>query len=172
MKAILVRHGEPDYEDVRKWGNIGLGFELGKLTEKGEQQAYDRAQDPNLQDAELIVSSPYTRALYTAAIISKETQIPLKIETDLHEWFGDVDFIFDYSIDESSKDYFARKGKRTKNHKFRFEEYEVIKKRVRAVLEKYKDYDKVIFVCHGIVISSMTHFDDMIEHCGIRELEV
>ncbi|HHT55697.1 MAG TPA: histidine phosphatase family protein, partial [Acholeplasma sp.] len=63
MKAILIRHGEPNYENVSKWGEIGLGFEFGELTELGEKQAFDRAKDERLKDADLIVSSPYTRAL-------------------------------------------------------------------------------------------------------------
>ncbi len=171
MKAILIRHGEPDYEEVRAWGHIGLGFELGKLTELGEKQAYERAKDSTLLDAQLIVSSPYTRALQTAAIISKETNIPLKVETDLHEWFADTQFKFDYDVMKASTSYFDNKGIQVDNE-YRFETYEVIKKRVRAVLEKYKHYDKVIFVCHGIVMSSQTFFDDKIEHCGVRVLTI
>lgn len=172
MKAILIRHGEPDYEDVRVWGNIGLGFELGKLTELGVMQAKKRAKDPLLLDADLIVSSPYTRALQTAAIISKEIGVDLVVETDLHEWFADTSFKFDYDVYKSSESYFKLKGIRDDNHPYRFERYETIKERVSAVINKYKGYKKVIFVCHGIVMSSQTFFEDIIEHCGVRILEI
>jgi hypothetical protein len=30
----------------------------------------------------------------------------------------------------------------------------------------------VIVVCHGIVMSSLTRFDDIIEHCGVREVDL
>ena len=170
MKAILIRHGEPNYENVSKWGEIGLGFEFGELTELGEKQAFDRAKDERLKDADLIVSSPYTRALQTAAIISKETGIDLKVEVELHEWFPDLEFIYDYGVFDASSEYFSFGGIRPKDSKFRYEEYETIKKRVRKVLEKYKKYNKVIFVCHGIVMHSQTDFEDKIEHCGVREV--
>lgn len=170
MKAILIRHGEPNYENVHKWGRVGLGFEFGELTELGEEQAYERSKDKNLHDADLIVSSPYTRALQTAAIISKETGINLKVESELHEWFPDIDFIYNYEVFDASSEYFSVGGIRPKNSKFRYEEYETIKKRVRKVLEKYKEYNKVIFVCHGLVMNSQTNFEDRIEHCGVREV--
>ena len=47
------------------------------------------AVDARLKTAELIVSSPYTRALQTAAIISRETGLKICIEVDLHEWEPD-----------------------------------------------------------------------------------
>ena len=79
MKLILVRHGEPTYEQVGKRGYIGQGRDLAILTEKGIRQAEEAAKDPRLIGAELIVSSPYTRALHTAAIISKNTNLDIKV---------------------------------------------------------------------------------------------
>lgn len=38
------------------------------------------------------VSSPYTRALQTAAIISQKTNIDITVEMDLHEWMPDLTF--------------------------------------------------------------------------------
>ena len=43
------------------------------------------------------------------------------------------------------------------------------KKRVINAVSKYRDYKKIIVVCHGIVMSAFTRFDDIIEHCGVRE---
>lgn len=40
----------------------------------------------------VIVSSPYTRCLQTAAIVSRIRNIPLKVEVDLHEWIPDLLF--------------------------------------------------------------------------------
>ena len=53
---------------------------------------------------------------------------------------------------------------------FEYETYEEVKKRMELVLLKYTKYKKVIVVSHGIAISSLTHFDDVIEHCGVREI--
>ncbi|VEU80844.1 histidine phosphatase family protein [Haploplasma axanthum] len=172
MKIILIRHGEPNYEEVRKWGNIGLGFELAKLTDKGVKQAEDRSKDESLFDADLIISSPYTRALQTAAILSKNLNISLEVETDLHEWFADTKFLFDYDVFKASEEFYANKGILTNNSKYRFEPIDIIRKRVLNVLNKYQHFEKIIVVCHGIVMGSMTSIDDMIEHCGVREIEL
>ncbi|MDX9692116.1 MAG: histidine phosphatase family protein [Acholeplasmataceae bacterium] len=169
-KFILVRHGEPRYDEVRERGYVGMGYELGKLTENGEKQAEKVAKNALLKGADLIISSPYTRALQTAAIISNLTGIKLKVENDLHEWMPDTKFIFDYEVSDCYQAYFSSKGVQDSNQKYRFESYKHVKERVEKTLDKYMEYKKVIVVCHGIVISTLTHFDDVIEHCGIREV--
>ncbi len=126
----------------------------------------------NLKDADIIISSPYTRALQTAAIISRETGIKLVVENDLHEWMPDTKFIYDYEVSGAFQEYFEAEGKRNVSHKYRWESYEDLKKRVQLTLLKYKNYKKVIVVCHGIVMSSLTRFDDIIEHCGVREVDL
>ena len=82
---IFIRHGEPRYDEVVQRGFKNQGYDLGKLTERGVLQAEKVALDHRLNGADLIISSPYTRALQTAAIISRITQIPLTVENNLHE---------------------------------------------------------------------------------------
>ena len=169
-KIILIRHGEPRYDEVIARGYFGMGYDLGKLTKRGEEQAEKRALDPLLADADLIISSPYTRALQTAAIISRQTGIKLTVENDLHEWMPDTAFKFDQDANESYKEYLNAKGIRNASHQYRWEAYPDLQKRVREAIEKYGQYQKIIVVCHGIVMSTLTHFDDVIEHCGLREV--
>jgi broad specificity phosphatase PhoE len=169
-KFILIRHGEPRYDEVKERGYIGMGFELGKLTERGELQAAERAKDPTLLDADIIITSPYTRALQTAAIISRITGIVMTVENDLHEWMPDTTFQFSDDVKDIYEAYFNAHGMQADDQKYKFESYKSVQKRVFAVLDKYKNYNKVIVVCHGIVISAVTHFDDIIEHCGKREV--
>lgn len=171
-KYILVRHGEPRYDEVLQRHYFGMGYDLGKLTEKGVAQAEQRAKDPIFNGAEIIVSSPYTRALQTAAIISRITGIPLTVENDLHEWMPDTKFKFDLDANESFNEYLKAKGVRNSSHKYRWESYEALQKRVVLSLHKYKKYKKVIVVCHGIVMSTLTKFDDVIEHCGVRKVQL
>ncbi len=149
-----------------------MGYDLGKLTENGIAQAEKRAKDPIFDGADLIISSPYTRALQTAAIISRLTGISLTVENDLHEWMPDTEFKFDFDIHESFDEYLKAKGVRNSSHKYRWESYETLQKRVVNSLQKYKKYKKVIVVCHGIVMSTLTRFDDVIEHCGVREVQL
>lgn len=168
MEVILVRHGEPRYDEIAKAGFKGLAGGYGKLTKAGVKQATERAKDPQLKGATLIIASPYTRALQTAAIISRLTNIPLTVEHDLHEWMDDTKFIFDQPIGESYDAYKANKGLKVKGCPYRYETYEQLRKRVTKAIKKHKNHDKVIVVCHGVVMSSLTHFEDLIEFCGTR----
>lgn len=172
MEVVLVRHGEPTYDDIRPWGNVGLGYELGRLTDLGIMQAEEVSKEIDLENADLIISSPYTRALQTAAIISKNNGLDVVVETNLHEWLWDITFKFEGDVADSYNEYIKSKGIRTSDSKYNFEEYETIKTRVYEVLEPYKHLEKVIVVCHGIVISAFTHFNDLIEHCGIRVVTI
>ena len=168
MEIILIRHGEPRYDEVQARGYVGMGWELGKLTERGKQQAEDVSSDERLIGATLILTSPYTRSLETAAIISRNTRIPLEVENDLHEWMPDVSFKFDYDGQKSYENYIQSKGVRNDDASFRWETYENLQNRVREAILKHKNHNKVIVVCHGIVMSSLTFFEDLIEHTGIR----
>ena len=49
----------------------------------------ETAKDARLLDADLIICSPYTRALQTAAIISREIDKEIVVEPELHEWIVD-----------------------------------------------------------------------------------
>ena len=168
-KIILIRHGEPRYDEVQERKFPGMGYELGKLTERGIIQAENRAQDPRLEGAKLIISSPYTRALQTAAIISRITNIPLVVENDLHEWMPDTTFKFDFDIPKAFEEYVANRGIALSDRKYPWETYEELQKRVKNAVLKHIEHDKIIVVCHGVVMSAFTRFDDIIEHCGVRE---
>ena len=169
MEVILIRHGEPRYDEVDK----NSRGDFGRLTARGVAQATNRASDERLQGATLIVSSPYTRALHTAAIISRIRSIPLEIEHDLHEWTSDIEYMFNYDGEEAYQEFLRQKGKLTKGSKYRYETYTSVKKRVTNAIKKYKkEHNKIIVVCHGIVMSSQTFITDIIEHCGVRIINI
>ena len=71
MKIVFIRHGEPDFSEVDSRGFIGQGRDFAPLTKNGINQAEKVSKNPLLNNAQIIISSPYTRALQTAAIISK-----------------------------------------------------------------------------------------------------
>ncbi|TOK03265.1 histidine phosphatase family protein, partial [Vibrio parahaemolyticus] len=48
------------------------------------------AQEIQLEKAEVIISSPYTRALQTAEIINRKLGLELFVEHDLREWRADL----------------------------------------------------------------------------------
>ena len=167
-EIILIRHGEPRYDEVIERGYPNQGYDLGKLTDRGVSQAQQVSKDVRLKQAELIISSPYTRALQTAAIISKNTQIDLVIENDLHEWMPDITFKNENDPGLAYPEYMKNRGYLPANSVYTYETFDQLKRRVRKAVDKYKDYNKIIVVCHGIVMSTFTKFDDVIEHCGVR----
>lgn len=65
---------------------------MAPLTELGIKQAEEVSLSPLLEGCQVIVSSPYTRALQTAAIISKNTGLDIKVEVDIHEFIPDKTF--------------------------------------------------------------------------------
>lgn len=102
MKVVFIRHGEPNFLPCDERGFIGQGRDMAPLTDKGILQAELASKNELLKGSELIVSSPYTRALQTAAIISKNTGLDIRVEVDLHEFIPDK--TFRYKGEQESKD--------------------------------------------------------------------
>lgn len=59
------------------------------LSEKEIYQIHETAKDKRLSDAEFIIASPFGRTMHSAAILSKDLNIEMRVETDLHEWMAD-----------------------------------------------------------------------------------
>ncbi len=78
----MVRHGESE-------GNRDRRFTITTetpLTDRGRQQARVAARRiAQLFRPETIVSSPFTRARQTSAILAEELRLPIEIVHDLHE---------------------------------------------------------------------------------------
>ncbi len=175
---ILVRHGEPRYDEIKKDDKYGIAWDFGRLTDDGVEQAKHRAEDNRFSDADLIISSPYTRALETAAIIASKTGLDIRVETNLHEWTPDITYHYSFSpekqeeIKESVREFFSCEGIKPLHSKLKWEELSHVKDRVMKVLNTYLSCKKVIVVCHGIVINSLTSFGEQIPFCGVREIIV
>ena len=152
---LFVRHGETCYKEVDERGFVGQGRSLAKLTELGINQIKEIVKDDRLRNVDLIISSPYTRALQSAAILSKDLNIELDVEIDLHEWVPDI-VHYNYKTSEDcfelGRDYDLNNGVYPKDEVKVWESKESMKKRMDSVLEKYIGYSKVIVVCHGMII--------------------
>jgi broad specificity phosphatase PhoE len=172
QKIVFMRHSEPDYSLVEGKKYIGHGIDLAQLTENGIRIAENASMDSRLDHADIIVSSPYTRALQTAAIISKNRQLDIKIELDLHEWLPDLTFQY-ASKEQASKANrlcIEHKGICSKDSEIQFENLEDVFKRAKKALLKYSNYKKIIVVTHGIVIRRFS-FEPNIPFCGISEID-
>ncbi len=155
----LVRHGKTDYSEKNTKIYQGFGTNLAPLSAAGEAEIKNTARDIRLQCAGIILSSPYTRALQTAAILSKELQIDIAVETDLHEWVANKTYAY-YEDDERAErhyqEYLDSSGKYPEGAEKDWEDAASIRARVTAVLSKYRQYNKVIVACHGMLIHALT----------------
>lgn len=169
----LIRHGETDYSNDGKTIYKGVGVNFAPLTPDGIAQFKQIAKDKRLADSELIISSPYTRTLQSAAILSKELQIDLLVEPDIFEWFGDKNYkmIPEEKPGSMLQDFIDHNGDYPENTDMPWENNEMLRKRLFATLEKYKSYKKVIVVCHGILIRSVFN-DHWAEFGEIYEFEL
>ena len=158
----MIRHGKADYSYGDSHNFIGHGHDLAKLDDNYIDDVIKTAKDKRLKEASLIVSSPYTRALQTASIISKETNLDIKIEADLREW--EPDTTYQYKAKEAKtfyKDYVSNNGIHPTDRIVLWESKEHLKNRIESVIKKYKDYECVIFVFHQMAIKSVVDIDEV-----------
>ncbi len=174
MKIVFIRHGEPDKLEVDKRGFIGQGRDLAPLTELGIKQAEQVSRNPMLEGCQILLSSPYTRALQTAAIISRNTGLELKVEVDLHEFIPDKTFQVK-GEDENKrlhKEFMQCLGEYPSGETRKWETITEIIQRTKPVFDRYLDwgYEKIAVVAHGGVIRRYTGVG-VIAHCEVAEVE-
>jgi len=82
---ILMRHGESEFNVVYKKTRVDPGIRDPKLTENGRKQV--AAAVPYLTDRpiERILTSPYTRALQTAAIVAERIGVTVHVDPRIGE---------------------------------------------------------------------------------------
>ena len=159
----LVRHGEADYSHLLENGFFGFGRDFAPLSKIGIEQAEKAAKDQRLKSARIIVSSPYSRALQTAAIISRETGLKLCVEVDLHEWIPDKTNQYKTSEEAFAlaNEFYENKGLYPNGQQLKWETLDEVRKRMQRVVEKYAGYEKTILVGHSMAFGALTNTDDM-----------
>ena len=161
--VYFVRHGETSYKEVDERSFIGHGRDLAQLTKKGIEQLKLASKDKRLIGSEIIISSPYTRALQSASILSKELNIDIEIDIDLHEWLPDK--TFQYRSSQESFDFYhdfeINKGIYPYDTERKWETEKSVKCRMENAIQRYLHYKKIIVVSHGIVIEALSgiHLD-------------
>ena len=169
----FIRHGEADYseKDTKFYRNQGAC--MCTLTEKGMEQAKQAAKDERLVGADLILTSPFGRAFHTAAILSKELQVDIRVESDLHEWLADVeryDYLDDEMAEKHYKEFSACKGNYPMGESRPWESAELLRNRVFRVLKKYENYEKIVVVSHGTLMQYCMEIEHP-KNCEIVKLE-
>lgn len=174
MKIIFIRHGEPDKTLVDKRGFIGQGRDMAPLSGLGVEQAEEVARNSLLDGSQIIVSSPYTRALQTAAIISKNIGLDINVEVDIHEFIPDKTFAVKGEEENRQlyKDFMRCFGEYPNGETRKWETITEIINRTKPIFDKYCDlgYEKIIVVTHGGVIRRYAGIG-LIGHCEPHEVE-
>ena len=160
MKIFFIRHGKADYTYGDNHNFIGHGHDLAVLDESYIGDVIRTSKDSRLKEAKIIVSSPYTRALQTATIIAKETGLDIKVEHDLREWEPDSTYQYKSNeIKDLYRDYHSNNGIVPQDRNVNWESKENLRNRILHVIEKYKDFDCVIFTFHQMAIQSIVEIE-------------
>jgi broad specificity phosphatase PhoE len=154
----LVRHGQPDWRWTEGEHLTGWLRDFTPLTALGHAQANVTARDERLHSAQIILSSPYTRALQTGAILSRILQIPLEVEFDLREWMpdrhGQIETLED--IFAAARDFEACDGCHPSDLERHWESRQALRQRMLGVLERYQHFEQVIVTTHEMAIWAVT----------------
>lgn len=173
MKILLVRHSKADYTPCMERGFIGIGLEMAELTDEGIKMAQDASLNPIFIDSQIIISSPFPRALNTAAILSKKLSLDLLTDINFREHTLDMTQqakSFD-ELNEISIDFEKCNGIIPLEKNKKWEEKSSLKNRALLAINKYTKYDKIIVVTHGTLINALTGVKD-VKYCGIVEYEI
>ena len=94
-KILLMRHSEPRWDQVASLGLKGWGVNLIPLTERGVADAKRTIPLLKERGIKLILSSPMTRCLQTASILSFGLGVEGRVAFSPHEWIPDLTFSWD-----------------------------------------------------------------------------
>lgn len=171
INFYLIRHGEPDWGFKDERNLKGPLRDFVPLTDRGIIQAEQLVELYDFSRCDLILSSPYTRSLQTAAVINQSLGLPLRVEFDLHEWTPD-----NWTAETAEeitllwKDYMDNKGVCPPGEIRLWETKESVLNRTLNVLQKYKSYSNVIVICHGMIIATLLdQVSEDIGYCSVIE---
>ncbi|MDD3341900.1 MAG: phosphoglycerate mutase family protein [Bacilli bacterium] len=163
----FIRHGQPDYSYLKNAESQIESEALAFLTNIGIEQAKKAAEDPRIEGADILIASPYTRTMQTAAIVAGQLGLQVYGEMDLHEWNAKTDNE-KLTLKERIKRYIQEQEKFDLgiDNEEEYESLYSVQCRVLKVLRKYLEYKKVIVVTHAGVIYSQTqencHYCDIV----------
>ncbi len=154
----LLRHGHANYELAKEKRLGEMTRHIVPLTPQGLDKVEQIAEELSSFHAETIVSSPITRALQSAAILSRRLDLPLEVEFDLHEWIPDLTFTNDQEslIRNAYREMISFNGEWPPELPRNWEPLSSVRQRVKNVLCRYCSFGRVIVVCHGVIITSLT----------------
>lgn len=160
--VLLVRHAEPDYAALPGHQPVydGARRDLAPLSDRGVHQAGCLAATLTGWRPTLVLSSPYTRTLHTAALLAARLRSPLHVDLDLHDWLPIRDgtsVITPQVVRQKVAEYDHWKGaggglpaERT------WETDDEMRERLMAAVRRHPDKPALVIVTHEAVIKAAT----------------
>jgi broad specificity phosphatase PhoE len=169
---LLMRHAEPDFSDCDK--RPGWGSDLAPLTPAGEDQVISQMNRIIEFNPEIVISSPMTRAMHSALLVRSEVDVPFKVEFNLHEWMPDRSFKSRSleNFQACGLEFYRLNGEWPKGETRCWEPLSAMRLRALMVLRKYLKYQRVLIICHGKLIKSLTTLDTDVDFAGFVNLEL
>ena len=159
-QIYLVRHGEPDYEPIDSRGWLGMAADSAPLTALGTKQALELADLLSGIGATYLVSSPFTRALHSAAIIGHRLALGVKVDYDLRDWLPDHTGLWRSVADvhAAQAELDAYDGEWPGGIQRPWEPLSRVRERARAALARHtaSTDGPVLAITHAMVIRALT----------------
>ncbi|ELB2135102.1 histidine phosphatase family protein [Vibrio parahaemolyticus] len=168
MEIIFVRHGVPDFSLADERCMTQLEKDYAPLDRAYLSELHQKLTNAVFDDAQAIICSPYTRSLQTAEILNRRHGFELFVEHDLREWRADTSggYISLAERDRRWHEYRELLKLRLPMSDERYEHVTALKARTMAVLERYRQYDKVIVVSHFNVFEALQGYQEQGLACG------
>jgi len=166
MQLLLIRHGQANFAACDTRGMVGPARDLAPLSDVGRRQADKLAAGLDVSGVDMILSSPYTRALETAAALCRHTGLPLRVEVDLREWQPDTTCSGVQPSQALYADFCRCRGIPPDGRTPAWESIPAMNARVQRVFDAYlaQGYQRLIAVTHGGVIRRLTGLS-RVAHC-------
>jgi broad specificity phosphatase PhoE len=159
-QIYLVRHGEADYEPIDSRGWPGMAADSAPLSSVGMKQAEELADILGGVRATYLVSSPFTRALHSAAIIGHRLALGVRVDYDLRDWLPDHTGLWRSVADvhAAQAEFEAYDGEWPDGIQRAWEPLSRVRERARAALARHtaSTDGPVLAITHATVIRALT----------------
>ncbi|MGR5520146.1 histidine phosphatase family protein [Vibrio sp. PNB22_4_2] len=168
MDIVFVRHGVPDFSLADERQMTQLEKDYAPLSRDHLPVLQEKLNHPIFDEAEIIISSPYTRTLQTAEILNRHRGLSLFVEHDLRVWRADKEggYITLNERDRRWYEYREQLKACIPMTDTRYEHVDELKARAESVLERYRQYRKVVVVSHFNVFEALQGFQEVGLSCG------
>lgn len=166
-----MRHGEADWRRVNERAWVGLANDFAPLTERGREQAANAVRRVAELAPTMLLTSPMTRAMETAAILGRRLGLDPVVEMDLREWLPDRAMAWS-SLEEVHEAYRAMVESADAAPAAIMPRWETMSELRQRGLKALRPYfasgRPVVAVCHEVIIHAITGCPRT-AYCEVRE---